>query len=213
MNGSALSPREALIYRELEAAAAQGIACPTNAELARRIDAASSEASYLIRGLENKGFVRVERFNRARRVTIVETGTATAAPIGGVLAEPAATGADLADRILAHAQHTGATLTALLAPLATDPSKWLNQLRGARRPKRTTVERIEALLEGRDVPPPPPNNFQSTGGTRTNRKVEPRLDAAEFMPRVDRDPCPRCAVRRDIGCAHTVRAISSRIYL
>lgn len=29
--------------------------------------------------------------------------------------------------------------------------------------------------------------------------------------RVDRDPCPRCGVRRDIGCSHAARAVSSRI--
>jgi hypothetical protein len=211
MNASALSPREALVYRELEAAATEGILCPTNAALARRIDAASSEASYLIRGLENKGFIRVERFNRARRIMIVPTGKATAMPVGGVLAEPAVTGAELADQILVHAQRTSVTLTTLLEPLSTDPSKWLNQLRAARRPKRSTVERIQALLEGRDVPRPPANNFQTGGGAQAKRKAEPRLDAADFLPRVDRDPCPRCGVRRDIGCAHSTLAISSRI--
>jgi hypothetical protein len=28
------------------------------------------------------------------------------------------------------------------------------------------------------------------------------------MPRVDRDPCPRCGVRRDFGCGHLARALT-----
>jgi hypothetical protein len=33
--------------------------------------------------------------------------------------------------------------------------------------------------------------------------------AETLPPRVDRDPCPRCGVRRDIGCVHSSRALGT----
>lgn len=46
---------------------------------------------------------------------------------------------------------------------------------------------------------PPPRS----GGTVRNY-VRPPADDADTLPRVDRDPCPRCGVRRDAvpGCGH-----------
>lgn len=32
------------------------------------------------------------------------------------------------------------------------------------------------------------------------------------LPRVDRDPCPRCQVRRDIGCAHSASRLTTSAY-
>jgi len=35
-----------------------------------------------------------------------------------------------------------------------------------------------------------------------------RIDDASLPPVVDRDPCPRCGTRRDIGCAHSAAPLS-----
>lgn len=32
----------------------------------------------------------------------------------------------------------------------------------------------------------------------------------DALPRVDRDPCPRCNIRRDIGCVHTASVLTSQ---
>ena len=32
---------------------------------------------------------------------------------------------------------------------------------------------------------------------------QPRAGDDRLYPRVDRDPCPRCGIRADIGCAHS----------
>lgn len=70
------------------------------------------------------------------------------------------TGDHLADRLLQAAWDARIRTGTFLAPLTTQPTKYLRQLRGARQPTVATLERIEALLEGRPVPPPPVNNFQ-----------------------------------------------------
>lgn len=108
-------------------------------------------------------------------------------------------GARLAAMIDAEARNRGVTLKVLLAPLTRDAGHWIAQMRLAKRPKPATFDRLEALLSGAEVPPPPPNNFQK-GCSRLNvvTTAEPAM-----RPRApDRSPCPRCAVRADIGCRH-----------
>lgn len=39
---------------------------------------------------------------------------------------------------------------------------------------------------------------------RTRRHTAPVVHMGKLPPRVDRDPCPRCGVRGDIGCRHRV---------
>lgn len=41
-----------------------------------------------------------------------------------------------------------------------------------------------------------------TLATGVQRAVEPGRHDVSRMARVDRDPCPRCQVRKDIGCKH-----------
>lgn len=43
-------------------------------------------------------------------------------------------------------------LVAFIAPLSSQPTKWLRQLREAKNPTAATLERVKALLEGREVP-------------------------------------------------------------
>lgn len=207
MNASALSPREALLYRELEIAAAEGAPCPSNVDLSGCINGSASEASNVLRGLELKGFVHVERSNRERCVTIIATGKATAPVRRASNAAPVITGADLAARLHLAAFDRGISTEKLCEALSAAPRHFIHQLERATKPNRLTIERVTALLEGREIPPQPP---------RTTRSVDidrgPSLDAIETL-RVDRDPCPRCGIRRDIGCSHTARAVSSRISL
>lgn len=77
----ALAPREQAILNAIEKAARSGEPCPDNATLACIIDASSisSPVAYLKR-LEEKGVVRVKRYQRGRQVTIVTSGLSTREP-------------------------------------------------------------------------------------------------------------------------------------
>ncbi|MDQ0250932.1 DNA-binding MarR family transcriptional regulator [Sphingomonas kyeonggiensis] len=207
MSASSLSPRETMVYRLLEEAANDGRPCPTNAAIAQTFEGSASDATYILRGIEQKGLIRVDRFNRARRVTIVATGRATEEIKGVPNKAPETTGADLVRRLRRIACEKGVPLHTLCAPLTGQPSSFVAQLERAQRPSRSTLERVTALLEGRQVPARPQREKPTIEVTRG-----PVLTIAqEATMRVDRDPCPRCGVRRDIGCDHTTRAISSRV--
>jgi hypothetical protein len=113
------------------------------------------------------------------------------------------TGEELHTLLEQAARKSGLSLNEFVAPLAgKNTSTWLKQLRIATEPRKHTVERITALLEGRAVPPPPPNNFQKS-------PPRPRLFSGErYVHPVnppepqDRDPCFLCGTRSDIGCRH-----------
>ena len=75
-----LSQRETLVMRLLENAAERGDQCPGNAFIAGAIGAGSISAPpEVIKGLEKKGYISVQRFQRSRVVTICATGKQTAA--------------------------------------------------------------------------------------------------------------------------------------
>ena len=66
--------------RLLENAAERGDQCPGNAFIAGAIGAGSISAPpEVIKGLEKKGYISVQRFQRSRVVTICATGKQTAA--------------------------------------------------------------------------------------------------------------------------------------
>lgn len=74
-------PREAegRVYRALFRAANRGDACPSQAVLAMIVGYESEGGTVkLLQRLEARGMIRVERFNRSRRVTIVATKKRTA---------------------------------------------------------------------------------------------------------------------------------------
>jgi hypothetical protein len=64
------------------------------------------------------------------------------------------TGADLVHQLWLAARAHGQPLRTFAAGLARDPNKFVQQLRAAQRPKPATIARIQALIEGRDLPPP-----------------------------------------------------------
>lgn len=70
-----------IIMGALTSAAEQGAYCPTADDLSDMIDSnAVSTTVAIIHRLERRGLVKVERYQRSRRVTIVETGCSTAEP-------------------------------------------------------------------------------------------------------------------------------------
>lgn len=114
------------------------------------------------------------------------------------------TGAELVNLIEREALRRGVGVVRFAAPLSPHPDSWLRQLAVARRPKPATVARIEALIAAEAVAPPPPNHFQARLGPRREPMHRAGGDIApeRLPPRVDRDPCPRCGTRGDLGCGH-----------
>lgn len=72
------SARLVKLFDILNAAAEDGKPCPTNEELAVALDYKSwSGPASLLKVLEKRGTIKVERFTNTRRVTIVKTGKET----------------------------------------------------------------------------------------------------------------------------------------
>lgn len=75
------------LFEMLTVAARLGAPCPTNSEIADRLGLTKPEIAVdLMKLLEQRGRITVERFQRSRVVTIVESGLATERPL--VLPEP-----------------------------------------------------------------------------------------------------------------------------
>lgn len=74
-----MTSREQIIYNMLRKAAEHRDECPTNSLLANAIGTGSTAvAASVIKGLQAKGLIKVEKVNRsARRVTITATGDTT----------------------------------------------------------------------------------------------------------------------------------------
>lgn len=67
------------VYEALCQAASDGAPCPMNLDLEEMFGYSSaSQGARLIRRLEERNMIRVERYQRFRRVQIVETGKWTA---------------------------------------------------------------------------------------------------------------------------------------
>lgn len=210
-----LTANERAVLAALTRAADVGGACPSNNALCDAAGILSPGlASELVGRLEAMGLIRVERLNAARRVTIVSTGHATE-PVNGAkhwrARDDWPSGAVLAERIEAAAAVKGQGVNEFAAPLSRDPASWLEGLRKAARPKRHTIERIEALIAGRPVPPLPAEAHRVTRTAQLSAG-KPDLRPPEDAVRVYRDPCPRCGVRADIGCRHTARALTGAVF-
>ncbi|MFA7604518.1 MAG: MarR family winged helix-turn-helix transcriptional regulator [Novosphingobium sp.] len=79
---AALSPSEGAIYHRLVLAAERGQPCPRNSQICDDLGMLSSATvSAMIGAIEMKGWIRVERGNCRRVVTIVETGARTAGKV------------------------------------------------------------------------------------------------------------------------------------
>ncbi len=76
--GLSVSPVEQEMLDMIVAAARMGGKCPSNRAIADRINCDSGSVSNMLRRLENKGVVKVERSYGKRIVTVVATGARTA---------------------------------------------------------------------------------------------------------------------------------------
>lgn len=114
--------------------------------------------------------------------------------------EPLTQGEILTLAIAQAAGKAGVPITKFARPLSPNLRQWIKQLRFARNPKPATVARIEALIAGQPVPPPPANNFQASPRKPATVIVRTNRDPIPTSAPVDRDPCFRCGVRGDIGC-------------
>jgi len=73
-----LSDVENHIYATIRLAASRGAPCPSNAMLMRISRCQSiGTTSDVVKSLEEKGFIKVKRFQRQRQVEIVKTGQIT----------------------------------------------------------------------------------------------------------------------------------------
>jgi hypothetical protein len=78
-----------------------------------------------------------------------------------------------------------------------DPSEIVSGLAAFHGVNRPAI--WKRLRSGGVLPP-----YRSGTGIRRLRRTNLEIDAERNQqPRVDRDPCPRCGVRRDVGCAHS----------
>ena len=105
------------------------------------------------------------------------------------------TGTQLYDALEARAAERAQPLRAYVKPLADNPATWLRELARAKRPHPHTIERIRALLTGDPIPPR--RSYRREGHIyNAPRPVGPVPEP------IDRDPCPMCGTRGDIGCQH-----------
>ncbi|MAO03586.1 MAG: hypothetical protein CL804_03525 [Citromicrobium sp.] len=78
-----LTYAERMTYQAICAAADAGLPCPLNLDIEDLTGFSSaSMGSSLVRRLEQKGLIRVERYQRFRRVQVCATGKWTARPEG-----------------------------------------------------------------------------------------------------------------------------------
>lgn len=123
----------------------------------------------------------------------------------GTILPPDPTGQQLADALIAHAGETQQNLLALVRRLSSSgPQSWLANLARARRPNPLTVARIEQLLSGRDPAPSTLNRRDFARRARQPAVIAVPAPLADDPRPIawSREPCPRCAVRGDVGCAH-----------
>jgi Mn-dependent DtxR family transcriptional regulator len=74
-----LTRQESIVLAMIERAAFTGKPCPSNLDIEMELNCNSSSiAPTIIRRLEEKGYIKVTRYQRAREVTLTSTGMSTA---------------------------------------------------------------------------------------------------------------------------------------
>lgn len=129
------------------------------------------------------------------------------------------TGQQLVLALRAAAQARSTTVSELIWPLTRWPKNFLNHLGNVRNPKPSTIARIRALIDGDPIPgiDQPGTLAAAVAREATDQGERPTIarrfsvveplalpDRPSAAPadRIDREPCPYCAVRGDIGCRH-----------
>ena len=173
------------IYRAFRAAADQGKPAPSNQDLADRIGAMKvSSIPNFVRKLVELGAIRNERAARTRRVTIVATGRSTWVPD---TFRPV-TAADYARR--------GRKIAAALADRATTKQLAEALPENSDEALRSATRRALARCTGTVKNPVPIDR------PTPELREAPPADADRRPMAPSREPCPRCAIRGDLGCKH-----------
>lgn len=174
------------IFDAIARAAAAGKACPTNVELADAIDAGSiSSPAKMIMVLERRGLISVERFGAGRQVTIAATGQKTA----------------YSGKRAPHWSTRG---------IKPQPRQPRPQPASEAAPAERTSIREQAFAEAelrerrfsaaRKMTSAPVSDLPDIGDRAILSAPAQMNDDRPFA--LSRDPCPRCATRGDLGCAH-----------
>lgn len=119
------------------------------------------------------------------------------------MSPPLRTGAEVIAAVTAAAAAQSIPVKTFIAPITSAPGRWLHDVGNAGIPREVTLARVRALLAGDPIPSRQSYIRSNDHVGRTERcgNVGSAGPLAQ-MVRVDRDPCPRCAVRGDIGCRH-----------
>lgn len=105
------------------------------------------------------------------------------------------TGAQLLAALERRAGELGVPLKDFVRPLNTNPREFIMVMRRSQEPIGLTFDRVEALLNGKPIPP----------AQRKPRALTQPVERGPVGPvpdPIDRDPCPMCGTRADIGCQH-----------
>lgn len=105
------------------------------------------------------------------------------------------TGAQLLAAIEQRAAERGVPLKDYVRALNTDPRKFIMVMRRSKGPIGLTFDRVEALLNGKPIPP-------AQRKPRTLTQPVERGPVGPVPDPIDRDPCRYCGIRADIGCKH-----------
>lgn len=79
-------------------------------------------------------------------------------------------------------------------------SKWLREAIEAGATSHTNFRWVNRVVGGTWLPGDEPREYRTKGYQRAIRSAASK--EAALARRVDRDPCPVCATRGDLGCAH-----------
>jgi hypothetical protein len=118
------------------------------------------------------------------------------------------TGAELVHELWIAAKARGVGLHTFVEPLTSQPGKWTRQLREASCPKPATIERVRALIDGRELPPAA--NQRQIG---TNRTLSSHQSHAERRAEDLRTVRDQIEQRRYLGeLAHAERRPGETIH-
>lgn len=107
------------------------------------------------------------------------------------------------ERVNAWCRRTGSSYNKLITAARVAPCTRSHVRQGKRRLTHTVAARLLSTMEAN------PHGIAKDDHRRRVREIEARalkrvitIRMAEPPRVVDRSPCPRCGVRRDIGCRH-----------
>lgn len=181
---SAATEAERIVLQALIKAANSHAPCPSNNELAELLGASSTATPVgILRRLQARGIIRVERFSTSRQVTIVASGRRT--KIAGVkaphwrdrpehaakLATVGNLGPRLAELIRGAAAERGQTLVDFVVSVGASPTT-VGNLTNARAPRAITIARFLPVLGDKLRAITPPELIKAAEGLGMTAAVD-----------------------------------------